>query len=69
MDLLIKEIDKNENKCMICRNEIYSDIIINKSLLCYKCYDYISLLSVDDFEYNYYKNKIKVWIKKYNLNI
>ena len=31
MDLLIKGIDKNENKCMICRKEIYSDISINKT--------------------------------------
>jgi len=70
MDLLIKGIDNNENKCIICGKEIYSDIIINKSLVCNSCYDNISLLNVDDFEYNYYKNKIKVWLKrKYKINI
>lgn len=69
MDLLIKGIDKNENKCIICGKEIASGII-NKRLLCNSCLDDISLLNIEDFEYNYYKNKIKVWLKrKYNLNI
>lgn len=67
MDLLIKGIDINENKCIICRKEIYSDIIIEKSLLCQCCHRKISTITVDDFEYDYYKDKVKEWLcSKYN---
>ncbi len=68
MDLLIKGIDKNENKCKVCGNEIYSDIIIEKSLLCQYCNNKISNISVDDFEYDYYKEKVKDWLlSNYNI--
>lgn len=33
MDLLIKGIDKNENKCKVCGKEVYSDIIIEKLIM------------------------------------
>ena len=62
MDLLIKGIDKNENKCKVCGKEVYSDIIIEKSLLCHYCNDKISTMTVDDFEYNFYKDRIREWL-------
>lgn len=62
MDLLIKGIDNNENKCKVCGNEIYSDIIIEKGIVCEYCNKAISNISVDNFEYEYYKNKIKDWL-------
>lgn len=62
MDLLIKGIDINENKCKVCGNQVYSDIIIEKSLVCEYCNKVISNISVDNFEYEYYKNKVKEWL-------
>ena len=59
MDLLIKGIDKNENKCKVCGKEVYSDIIIEKSLLCHYCNDKISTMTVDDLEYNFYIDRIR----------
>lgn len=68
MDLLIKGIDKNENKCKVCGKEVYSDIIIEKSLLCQYCNNKISNISVEDFEYDYYKEKVKCWLlSNYNI--
>ncbi|MDZ7548371.1 hypothetical protein GNF67_16795, partial [Clostridium perfringens] len=47
--------------------EIYSDIIIEKSLLCQCCHRKISTITVDDFEYDYYKDKVKEGLcSKYN---
>lgn len=67
MDLLIKGIDINENKCIVCGKEVYSDIIIEKSLLCQCCHKKISNTTIDDFQYGYYKNKVKNWLSsKYN---
>ena len=58
MNLVMKELDKN-NKCNICENEVSSDIIIDKRLMCNNCYKKIENLTVRDFEYYFYKNKIK----------
>lgn len=70
MDLVIKELDKNNNKCNICESGIYSDIIIEKSLICNDCYKKITDITIDDFEYNFYKNKVKNWISnKYKLDM
>lgn len=68
MDLIIKEVDKN-NKCNICESEIDNDIIIEKALICKNCHKGITNITVDDFNYDFYKNKIKNWIlKKYKLD-
>lgn len=70
MDLLIMGFDKNINRCNICESEIYSDIIISKSLLCQECHEKITNTTVEDFEYNHYKNKIKNWLsRKYKLDM
>lgn len=70
MDLVIKELDKNNNRCNICESGIYSDIIIEKSLICNDCYKKITDITIDDFEYNFYKNKVKNWISnKYKLDM
>ena len=68
MDLGIKELDKN-NKCNVCKSERYDDIIISKSLMCNTCYENINKLTVDDFEYYFYKDKIKNWLSnKYKID-
>lgn len=69
MDLGIKELDKN-NKCNVCKSEPYDDIIISKSLMCNTCYKNINNLTVDDFEYYFYKDKIKNWLSnKYKIDM
>lgn len=69
MDLVIKELDKN-NECNICKSEAYNDIIISKSLMCNTCYENINNLTVDDFDYYFYKNKIKNWLSnKYKIDM
>lgn len=69
MNLKIKTIDNEKNKCSVCSKEIYEDdIIISRRLLCHECNKIISNINLDDIEYNFYKQKIKNWLlSKYNL--
>lgn len=68
MKLRIKELDKN-NECNICKSESYNDIIIEKSFICNTCYENITSLIIDDFEYYFYKDKIKNWLSnKYKID-
>lgn len=60
MDLPLKEIDLSKNKCIVCFKEIDNDIINIKTCICIKCNNKISILNIDDIEYIYYKNKIKI---------
>ena len=71
MNLVNKSIDKNKNKCRICRKELcVDDIIAMESLLCHTCYGIISKIEVEDIEYDLYKEKIKQWLlSKYKLII
>jgi Inhibitor of sigma-G Gin len=68
MDLPLKEVDLGKNKCIICFKEIDNDIISVKVCICNKCSNKISILNIDDIEYRYYQNKIKMGIiDKYKL--
>ncbi|MGG7143848.1 sigma factor G inhibitor Gin [Clostridium nigeriense] len=69
MNLNIKSIDYEKNKCSVCGKKIYEDdIIINRRLLCHECNEIISNIDLDNIEYNFYKQKIKQWLlSKYNL--
>lgn len=65
MDLPLKEVDLAKNKCIVCFKEIDNNI---KVLICNKCNKEIHILNIDDIEYIYYKNKIKVGLtNKYKL--
>ena len=68
MDLPLKEVDLGKNKCIICFKEIDNDIISVKVSICNNCSNKISILNIDDIEYKYYQNKIKMGlIDKYKL--
>ena len=70
MELKIKTIDNNKNKCRVCSKEIcIDDIIINRNLFCHECYNIICNININDIEYIYYKERIKSWLlSKYNLS-
>lgn len=70
MELEIKTIDNNKNKCKVCSKKIYiDDIIIKRSLFCHECYNKISKININDIEYIFYKERIKSWLlSRYNLN-
>ncbi|MBD7914342.1 hypothetical protein H9660_04200 [Clostridium sp. Sa3CUN1] len=71
MYLINKSIDESKNKCMTCRKELnLGGIIANESLLCHNCYDIISRIKVNDLEYDFYKERIKIGLlNKYKLII
>lgn len=48
-----------KNICIICRKEKYDGIIIGRSLVCNKCHEKILNITVDNIEYDFYKDKIK----------
>ena len=69
MKIKNKSIDNDKNKCKVCSKEIYiDDIIIKRSLFCHNCYNIISEININDIEYDFYKERIKIWLlSKYNL--
>ena len=69
MKIKNKSIDNDKNNCKVCSKEIYiDDIIIKRSLFCHNCYNIISEININDIEYDFYKERIKIWLlSKYNL--
>ncbi|MGL5380161.1 sigma factor G inhibitor Gin [Clostridium sp.] len=61
MNIKSKEINNVDEKniCIICRKEKYDGIIIGRSLVCNTCHEKILNTTVDNVEYEFYKNKVK----------
>lgn len=60
MNILVKEIDALENRCFICKDKMES--LKEDKLLCMDCYNILHEIKVNDFKYDFYKDKIKDWI-------
>ena len=68
MKIKIKDIKMGieENICCICRKEKDNGIMIGKSLICKACENEIINMNIENIEYEFYKNKIKLAFQNFN---